>query len=87
MAKNNTNNVEILNEFVEALKFVRTKRPYTYVGFVEGSTSLVVEYSSTLGRFVFTGYYNRNVNRKVNCMNCAGVYCEVHKYIENRYLV
>ena len=87
MEKNNINNVEILNEFVEALKFVRTKRPYTYERFVGGSYSLVVEYSSMLGRFIFTGYHNHSIDHKVNCLNCTSIYCEVHKYIENRYLV
>lgn len=86
MAKNK-NNAEMLNEFVEALKFVRTTRQFTYDAFIKGNLSLIVEYNPTLERFIFTGYYNKSINRKVSCINCTSIGCEVHKYIENRYLV
>ena len=85
MAKNNNNNAEMLNEFVEVLKFIRTTRQFTYDAFVEGAISIVVEYDLMLGRFIFTGYYNKSIDRNINCVSCTSISCAVHKFIEDRY--
>lgn len=87
MGKRQSNNTEVLNEFVEALKFTRKNSPYRYKDIVKGASTLIIKYNSTLGRFIFKGYYDEFTNMEISCINCTSVECIVRKFIKDRYLI
>ena len=84
MKKNNTNNVEILNEYITVVKYLREKNKDVYKFWIKGIRNINIRYDMILNRFVFTGFEFPDGNDSP-CFSCVEETCIIRKFVTQRY--